>query len=101
MPTPFTTKSIGFKTTKETSKIVIEKQDRVTQPGMSTPSSSSQSQSLHSPPRPVPPALNRSDNKPEKTAVQASFEPLEHVSAVYRSIFITKNYKSLNTLHTC
>ena len=54
IPAPYTTKSIAFKTTKETSKIVVEKQDRVTQPGLnvSSNSSHSQSQSLQSPPQP-------------------------------------------------
>ncbi|KAL8566416.1 hypothetical protein ACOMHN_011994 [Nucella lapillus] len=59
IPAPYSAKSIAFKTTKETSKIVVEKQDRVTQPGMTLSSNSSHSQSqslsLHSPPLPPPP----------------------------------------------
>nr|KAG5687049.1 hypothetical protein BaRGS_002422 [Batillaria attramentaria] len=56
VPAPFTTKSIAFRSSKEGSKIVIERQNRVTQPGCSTLSNSSQSQSQSQASPPQPPA---------------------------------------------
>ncbi|PVD31725.1 hypothetical protein C0Q70_07143 [Pomacea canaliculata] len=50
IPAPFTNKSIAFNSSKETSKIITERQDRVTQPGLNVSSNSSQSHSLASPP---------------------------------------------------
>ncbi|KAL5017440.1 hypothetical protein ScPMuIL_007029 [Solemya velum] len=51
-PIPFSSKNIQFTSSKESSKIVIEKQDRVTHPGFSSPSSrSGVSNSMSSPPQ--------------------------------------------------
>ncbi|XP_070205322.1 protein HIRA-like isoform X2 [Littorina saxatilis] len=78
IPTPFTSKSIAFKTTKESSKIIIEKQDRVTMPGMNTTSNSSQSQSMQSTPQPSTPKGEGGEGK--KRSVEGvgtmSFAPL-------------------------
>lgn len=72
IPAPYTTKSIAFKTTKETSKIVVEKLDRVTLPGLNI--SSSSSHSMQSPPHPTTPTAgagaDRGDYLVPKTPVE-------------------------------